>query len=58
LLQDGNDPPVFRKNLYTARISEAAAVGASVVTVSAVDKDVRPRYKLGADVPTMAILHL
>ena len=42
-VQDGNDPPVFRKNLYTARISEAADVGANVVTVSAVDKDVRPR---------------
>ena len=42
-VQDGNDPPVFRKALYTARISEAAAIGAAVVTVSAVDKDVRPR---------------
>ncbi len=42
-VQDGNDPPVFRKPLYTAKISEAAAIGAAVVTVSAVDKDVRPR---------------
>jgi protocadherin Fat 4 len=42
-VQDGNDPPVFRKSIYTARVSEAAAVGTSVVTVSAVDKDVRPR---------------
>ena len=42
-VQDGNDPPVFRKSIYSARVSEAAAVGTSVVTVSAVDKDVRPR---------------
>ena len=42
-VQDGNDPPVFRKPLYMAKISEAAALGATVVTVSAVDKDVRPR---------------
>ena len=42
-VQDGNDPPVFRKNLYTSRVSEAANVGTNVVTVSAVDKDVRPR---------------
>ena len=42
-VQDGNDPPVFRKSIYAARVSEAAAIGTSVVTVSAVDKDVRPR---------------
>ncbi|KAK8767142.1 hypothetical protein V5799_006076 [Amblyomma americanum] len=41
-IQDGNDPPVFLQALYEARISEAAPVGSSVLTVSAVDRDVRP----------------
>lgn len=41
-IQDGNDPPVFSKEIYEARITEAAPLGTSVVTVSAVDKDVHP----------------
>ena len=42
-VQDGNDPPVFRKDLYKAEISEASQKGTKVTQVSAVDKDVRPR---------------
>ncbi|KAM7290981.1 cadherin-related tumor suppressor [Ixodes scapularis] len=41
-IQDGNDPPVFLQPLYEARISEAAPVGSPVLSVSAVDRDVRP----------------
>ncbi|KAL1432894.1 hypothetical protein MTO96_001889 [Rhipicephalus appendiculatus] len=41
-IQDGNDPPMFLQPLYEARLSEAAPVGSSVLTVSAVDRDVRP----------------
>ncbi|XP_054721266.1 cadherin-related tumor suppressor-like, partial [Uloborus diversus] len=41
-IQDGNDPPVFSKEIYEARVSEAAALGTLVVAVSAVDKDVHP----------------
>ena len=40
---DGNDPPVFHKSEYTADISEDALVGKTVLTVSAVDEDVKPR---------------
>ncbi|XP_067625323.1 cadherin-related tumor suppressor-like [Eurosta solidaginis] len=40
-IQDGNDPPEFMKALYTTRISEAAPVGTKVISVKAVDKDVR-----------------
>ena len=42
-VQDGNDPPRFRKNVYTVSVSEDTVPGSPVVTVSAVDKDVRPR---------------
>lgn len=42
-VQDGNDPPVFRKTLYVTKLSESTPVGSSITTVSAVDKDVRPR---------------
>ncbi len=42
-VQDGNDPPVFRRTEYRAKISESAPLSSEVVTVSAVDKDVRPR---------------
>ena len=42
-VQDGNDPPQFRKSEYQAIVSENVAVGTTVITVSAVDKDVRPR---------------
>ncbi|CAN8006312.1 unnamed protein product [Ixodes hexagonus] len=41
-IQDGNDPPVFLQPLYEARISEAVPVGSSVLSISAVDRDVRP----------------
>ncbi|XP_076362821.1 cadherin-related tumor suppressor-like [Tachypleus tridentatus] len=41
-IEDGNDPPVFSRNIYEAQISESASVGSSVITVSAIDKDVRP----------------
>lgn len=40
-IQDGNDPPEFLKSLYNSRISEAATIGSKVLTVKAVDKDVR-----------------
>ncbi|TMW50753.1 hypothetical protein DOY81_004167, partial [Sarcophaga bullata] len=42
-IQDGNDPPEFLKSYYTAKISESAAVGTKVISVKAVDKDVRPQ---------------
>jgi protocadherin Fat 4 len=42
-VQDGNDPPVFRREFYSADVSEDATIGTEVATVSAVDKDVRPR---------------
>ncbi len=45
-VRDGNDPPVFRRPAYHAEVREDAAVGSSVATVSAVDKDVRPRNSL------------
>lgn len=42
-IQDGNDPPEFLMDLYEAKVSEGAEVGMRVVTVKAVDKDVRPQ---------------
>lgn len=42
-IQDGNDPPEFIQLEYSARISEAARPGKSVITVKAVDTDVRPQ---------------
>lgn len=42
-IQDGNDPPEFLRNIYDARISEGAPVGTEVITVQAIDKDVRPQ---------------
>ena len=42
-VQDGNDPPVFIKKDYSASIRENIAVGTTILTVDAVDKDVRPR---------------
>ena len=42
-VQDGNDPPVFRSDLYEAEIDENSALGTVVTTVAAVDRDVRPR---------------
>ncbi|KAJ8984353.1 hypothetical protein NQ317_003500, partial [Molorchus minor] len=40
-VQDGNDPPEFLQDLYEAEISEGASVGIKVISVKAVDKDVR-----------------
>ncbi|XP_023311979.1 cadherin-related tumor suppressor, partial [Anoplophora glabripennis] len=40
-VQDGNDPPEFLQDLYESEISEGANVGTKVLTVKAVDKDVR-----------------
>lgn len=42
-IQDGNDPPEFVSDQYEASISEGASIGTKVVTVKAVDKDVRPQ---------------
>ncbi|XP_051166129.1 cadherin-related tumor suppressor isoform X1 [Leptopilina boulardi] len=42
-IQDGNDPPEFLQNIYDANVSEGAALGMRVLTVRAVDKDVRPQ---------------
>ena len=42
-VKDGNDPPVFRRAVYKTSVSEDAAVGTPILTVSAVDRDVRPR---------------
>ena len=41
-IQDGNDPPVFRKENYFIRVPEDVQVDTPIVTVSAVDKDVKP----------------
>lgn len=42
-IQDGNDPPEFHIKLYESSVSEGSAVGTKVVTVKAVNKDVRPQ---------------
>lgn len=42
-IQDGNDPPEFFQHEYEARISEAVRPGKTVITVKAVDTDVRPQ---------------
>lgn len=42
-IQDGNDPPEFLQAIYETQISEGALVGTKVITVKAVDKDVRPQ---------------
>jgi len=41
-IQDGNDPPVFVQSVYQAHVAESATPGTRVVSVVAVDKDVRP----------------
>lgn len=41
-VQDGNDPPVFEKEVYEAKISENVIVGSKVIGVKATDIDVRP----------------
>lgn len=40
-IQDGNDPPEFTRDVYEASVSEGATIGTKVLTVKAVDKDVR-----------------
>lgn len=41
-IQDGNDPPVFVQQVFQAdQIRESAPIGTKVITVLAVDKDVR-----------------
>ena len=42
-IQDGNDPPVFDQPYYETTLSEGALIGTTVLTVSAVDSDVRPQ---------------
>ena len=42
-IQDGNDPPEFLQEVYEANVSEGADIGTRVLTVKAVDKDVRPQ---------------
>ena len=42
-VQDGNDPPVFRKDIYEVEVKEDIKLGSVVTSVSAVDRDVRPR---------------
>ena len=41
-IQDGNDPPVFVQSFYQAQVLESASIGTRVLTVTAIDKDVRP----------------
>ena len=42
-VQDGNDPPVFKESRYETSAPEDVALGTVVASVSAVDRDVRPR---------------
>ncbi|XP_015435266.1 PREDICTED: cadherin-related tumor suppressor [Dufourea novaeangliae] len=42
-IQDGNDPPEFLQTAYDATVSEGASHGTRVLTVRAVDKDIRPQ---------------
>ena len=42
-VKDGNDPLVFRRAVYKTSVAEDASVGTPILTVSAVDRDVRPR---------------
>ena len=42
-VQDGNDPPVFSQDNYRASVLENVSIGSTILTVEAVDKDVRPR---------------
>ncbi|KAK0095053.1 hypothetical protein PV326_009357 [Microctonus aethiopoides] len=42
-IQDGNDPPEFIQNNYKATVSEGANQGTKILTVRAIDKDVRPQ---------------
>ncbi|XP_076279539.1 cadherin-related tumor suppressor fat [Lasioglossum baleicum] len=42
-IQDGNDPAEFLQTSYDATVSEGAAHGTRVLTVRAIDKDIRPQ---------------
>ncbi|XP_074100856.1 cadherin-related tumor suppressor fat [Cotesia typhae] len=42
-IQDGNDPPEFLQTTYEATVSEGAIQGTRILTVRAIDKDVRPQ---------------
>ncbi|XP_058790848.1 cadherin-related tumor suppressor [Phymastichus coffea] len=42
-IQDGNDPPEFLQDYYKASVSEGENIGTKVLTVRAIDKDVRPQ---------------
>lgn len=42
-IQDGNDPPEFLQSSYEASVSEGAVHGTRILTVRAVDKDIRPQ---------------
>lgn len=42
VIQDGNDPPVFKHELYAVDVSESIPPGSELVTVEAHDVDVRP----------------
>lgn len=42
-IQDGNDPPEFLQGFYDASVSEGAVHGTRVVTVRAIDKDIKPQ---------------
>lgn len=42
-IQDGNDPPEFLQNNYETNVPEDAALGTTILTVRAIDKDVRPQ---------------
>lgn len=42
-IQDGNDPPEFTLDVYESNVLENIAVGTKVMTVKAVDKDIRPQ---------------
>ncbi|XP_011701166.1 PREDICTED: cadherin-related tumor suppressor [Wasmannia auropunctata] len=42
-IQDGNDPPEFLQSTYDASVSESAVHGTRVLTVRAIDKDIKPQ---------------
>ncbi|EFN76853.1 Cadherin-related tumor suppressor [Harpegnathos saltator] len=42
-IQDGNDPPEFLQSYYETTVSEGADYGTRLLTVRAIDKDIRPQ---------------
>ena len=42
-MQDDNDPPVFSQTEYLVSVPEDIPPGSNIITLKAVDKDVRPR---------------